>query len=716
MQALLFRERFAIFQGLDFVLGISGAHFIAGIFAGLLFLHKSKSQIGYQSIAYLIIGSFLLSFILTRLIGLFIDIPFGSPFSLLSAFIYSFLITFLPTFFQSYIVGIIQFNLQNANPPVSKQSNDTPEAAAFHPLHRLLLLINKVPPIQITALGYIVGSSFFSLALIKVNSSAIALFVCCLLSALTITKIKNKQKKIVLLISIAFLAIIGGKFSLNVDKALLKMSFKNSTIENISYSPYAQNVLINKNGQRFLFSNHIPILSLPDDKAINAQDFAHLSLLSHNNPQNILIISDASRYIPSALKYNADIDYLEPDESIQDILKHKRSDLFNDEKISFYSGIVAKDFIKDRQYDVIILGAAAPANLFLNSYYTQEFFAAAAKSLKKGGLLALSLPGTKAYPLFLIMELNASVIAALEKSFDFVNIIPAAAQNIIIASQDKPPLRVEIKNRLTKVQDETFVMSKYHIDDRMDSRKTAWTLLELAKIDKGHFANSDFHAHALIFDFLRRLSDRHPIETSLLKKGGQAFYVFFALAALAVFIRDKRKKTALMSGISSVWLSFVSIFLLQIQTGKILKFSGIFTALTLIGILAAAASEKFIFKQTLSSKALFYTDAAYLLWICAFFAALKFKLINPTVLFASALFTAFICALEIISLIKNKKASETPPSNDIQTMIFFAAGAWFAALFGGGYLILAMGFEKALIFVFLIRFLIFCFWADLKKH
>ena len=171
-----------------------------------------------------------------------------------------------------------------------------------------------------------------------------------------------------------------------------------------------------------------------------------------------------------------------------------------------------------------------------------------------------------------------------------------------------------------------------------------------------------------------------------------------------------------MSGISSVWLSFISIFLLQIQTGRILKFSGIFTALVLVGILAAAASSKFIFKRIFSSKALFYIAAAYLLWIFIFFAAFKLHFLNPTLLIFSALIMSFICALEIISLIKNKKASEALASNDAQIMIFFGIGSWIAALFGGGYLMLAMGFEKALIFVFLMRFLIFCFWADLKKY
>jgi hypothetical protein len=68
-------------------------------------------------------------------------------------------------------------------------------------------------------------------------------------------------------------------------------------------------------------------------------------------------------------------------------------------------------------------------NLYLNSYYTKEFFEAARKILNNNGFLALTLPGKKVFLLYLTSELNASVFKTLKENFNYVKIISFSGKN-----------------------------------------------------------------------------------------------------------------------------------------------------------------------------------------------------------------------------------------------------------------------------------------------
>ena len=64
--------------------------------------------------------------------------------------------------------------------------------------------------------------------------------------------------------------------------------------------------------------------------------------------------------------------------------------------------------------------------------------------------------------------------------FPYIQVIPGKT-NIMVASKSQMPFRLHIKKRLRKVEDETVVLSKYYVDERMDTQRTKWLNFQIKK-------------------------------------------------------------------------------------------------------------------------------------------------------------------------------------------------------------------------------------------
>lgn len=704
IQLLFFREIFPVFQGIDTIIGIIIAHimlsFALGLYAGSFFKKSKDHKKALLVFLYILIVLFFISFIFIRDLRNILNIYPGNGISLKLSFIYIFMAVFPVTFVQGIMANIIMFFIKSKN-------------------------INT--PVQFSFIyqgaGIIIASILYSLYISSMTGLKTVLLIIVLLMFISAFLIENEKQKVYI---IAFIAIalffINTDWIKSADKFFLSGNFKPCIIEDYEYSAYGQNVLAHKNNEYFFFENNNLIFSNPDNDIINSEDFGHIPVLHCEKPKNILIIGGGVKYIPMLFAYNSieRIDYVEPDIStIKFIIKNIKhiADIGNNEKINIHN-INTRQFIKntDIKYDLILIGLPLPVNLYLNSFYTKEFFELANEKLQTNGFLSLKLPGRMAFSSFIMAELNQSIMDAMQEVFSYVRIIPGS-QNILIASQKRMPYRLHIKKRLYEIQETTLVLSKYYLDDRMDTEKTRWLRNELAKVDKHNLLNSDKNPQGMILSMLYMQSGFSPYLSVFLDKILKYSYLAIIIIIIIFFLsKSIYKTTSFVCGASAVWLIFIALFALQTYSGQLYKLIGLGAAAFISGASLGMLYAKYIRKEIPLNKRMFDAELFFVIWILFWYILFKFSIINDIYIFAMLFGTGYVIGWEFSHLIKASKLIQENNAKKMTVYISAFIGGWFAAISGGTLLIISWGFEKSFIFILFLKFLIFCRWADIKRR
>jgi spermidine synthase len=701
IQLLFFREILPVFQGIDIVAGFFAAHtfitFAIGFYSAsiLKLQQKSKNTILLNVILLLILP--LLSFIFIRSIRTILNIPIGGGISLKTTFIYIFLAVCFINFFQ----GTLLFSL----------------------IHLIKTKYRKISLNNLffyQSIGFILCGITYSYLFYSFSGTKIILLFFMTLVISIFLLIKDKKSIVIVLTSlILFLSVFFSHWIIKIDKKILNKNFSNTFIEECTYSPYGQIILIQKNNEYHLLSNNILLFSSPDNNIIKSEDFGHIPILHHQNPKNILLIGGAVKYLPMLLEHKIDnIDYVETDNAITESIKHNIFHLgyvFNDKRVSIYNNN-AREFIKQKHknYDLILIGLPAPLNLYLNSYYTKEFFEISEKSLNKDGFLALMLPGKMVFAPSITTELNKSVIDSLYKVFKNVRIIPGS-NNIIIAAQNSMPYRMLIKRQLLKVQKTALVLSRHYIDDKMDTEKTNWFTTELEKIDDQDFLNTINNPQAAMLTLLYEQSSFSPYLSVFLDKISQYSYIIIA-GIIFIFFLSKSiyKTTAFACGSTAFWLNFTAVYTLQSYTGQIYQWLGLIISLFVLGLILGNVTSNKIFKHIALNKKTFLTELLFLILTGMWFVVCNNSNIIPLyiLLFASG----FTTGLEFSFISAISKLYHDKTESRLKIFLYGIFGVWISSLLGGGFLILSWGTEKSILFILFLKFLIFCRWADLKKR
>ncbi|MDR2772052.1 MAG: hypothetical protein LBB93_01125 [Elusimicrobiota bacterium] len=697
---LLFRESFAVFEANAFILGVMAAHFIFSLYLGYaavavkIFDEKLKKT--WLFFVALLLVVFIAAFCGIRSLRGFLNIQLGAMITLKNAFIYSFLFISLPVFLSA-VVSCLSLSLSRT------------QISAY----------KKISPTIYLFFGVLAGLVFYSLLLVSANGLAVVIFVSLvLITAFLIILKTQKLANTFLLILLGFLLSQPAHFIDRLDRKLLENNADGGVVEDYQYSAYGQNVLVSKNKEYTFLTNHIVGFSVPDNEIIISQDFGHIPMLHHSAPQKVLIIAGAMPLLSSILKYKVEsVDYVEADKAVIDIMMSSAflpPEIFDDKRLHIHSTPVRK-FMRDKKYDVIFIGAPQPLNLALNNFYTKEFFLDAKKTLSSDGFVAMKLIGSSSYSPALAMRFNASIIKALQDVYGFVYVIPDK-QNIIIASQTKMPARMQIKNRLAKIKEETLLLSNYYLDEAMDSEKVNWTNNELDKLKSDATENLDNSPSGMIFIVLQRQSRLSPLLSFFLQKAFDYSYFVFALPLVLFFvIKNICKETAFVSGLSTSGLFMISVFAAEIYTQQISKFAGVFAAIFMVGVFLSTIISKQIFKRKSLNFQILNVEGASLMLTIIYLVSFRFALINIGVLFVLVLAMSILFGVETIDVWESWKSSNLNKQGKNMLLLYSAIGGWLAALFGGGYMILALGFEQSFLLILIFRFIVFCRWADLRK-
>lgn len=699
LQIFFIREFIPLFHGSEFVFGIVLGHWLlSAAVANFLFQYfKRVRDFFSKSInsSVILIIFIILSFVFIRSINVFSSTDITVGISLKSLFCYSFIAVFPISFILNLLLNFLKQSFSN------------------------VLYRKKIKRYVCEAIGFVIGGTVFSFFLSDILTTSLLLIVVMLICFNLVYLCESIIVKIFYVVLLMVSCYLMCYHGFDIEKCVILNNYSENNIIDISYYKNIQNILTEKNGEYFLYKNGNCEFSLPSPDIFDEEDFAHLPILHHINPKNLLLIGGI-KYLPSIIKYDlGKIDFIEEDKSVLEITKqyiNKFNKVFGDKRINVYDSDARLLLEKSKEkYDVILIGTDIPLNTSINKLYTYEFFNIVKDKLTEDGFLALNLPGSMVYSPTLMFELNASVYFALKKVFPYIQIIPGRT-NIIVASLSKMPFRLHIKKRLRKVEKDTVALSKYYVDERMDTQKTKWLNFQIRKYDNEDIVNTDLNQKAMLLSTMYWQSAFSPFLMKFLRIVIEYSYFIILVAIILFFARRiKYSVTAFVSGASAMWLQFICFWGFQIYVGQIYQWFGLLTAVFMAGLVLGSLYSRHFQKYVALNKTFFSSEILYLLWILAFIVVIEYKMLNVYSLYALSFGVGAITGLEFSQLIKIFGIIKEGKNN---VRIFFAdaLGGAFASYVGGAFVIPVWGIEKALIFILFLKFLIFTWWQYDKKR
>ncbi len=249
-------------------------------------------------------------------------------------------------------------------------------------------------------------------------------------------------------------------------------------------SVYGNTAVIERGGEYTFFSNGIPAITVPTPDVAFVEEFAHLPLLHHPRPEEVLVISGgAGGVISEILKHPVTrVDYAELDPLVLELLKRFPTALTEAElgdprvHVHYRDGrLLLKE--TPRRYDMILVGLSDPQDLQINRFFTRQFFSLAGKRLKAGGILAFTVPGSLTYMGPELRDLNACILNTLRDVFPSVRVLPGDGANLMLASPSEQlgSCNVEcVEERFRQAAPAVRFLSAFQIRYRLDRRWSRW--------------------------------------------------------------------------------------------------------------------------------------------------------------------------------------------------------------------------------------------------
>jgi len=683
LQIFLLREIAPVFHGNEFTIGIVLAHWLFASAIANFTAHK-KLEIKDKTIAFFflcLIVATIFSFVFIRSVNLISPTSITDGFSLKFSLIFSLIVIFPVSFFINLIFSLFVTG--------SKFS-----------------ILNIFYNLGIIAGGIL--CSFYMSSFLTVT--IIAIIISIIFFNLTFLY-KNILLRILMFLCLCLTVYVSFNYADKFEKLTIHNNYKNAENVDVSYFANQQYVFTDTKGENAFYNNGVLTFDFPSSTVFEDEDFAHLAILHHTDPENLLLIGGI-KYLPSIIKYKInEIDYLEPDKAVIEKLRryvYVIDDVLKDERIHVYS-LNIRDYFKvnDKKYDVILIGVDLPINTNLNRFYTENFFEIARQHLTDDGFIALKLPGSPVYWDDLMSKLNSSVYNSLKNIFEYVQIIPGT-QNILVATKYKIPYRLHLKKRLKTVQSDTFVLSKYYVDERMDTQKTKWLKFQLEKASNAYITNTDKIQKSMIYSIMYWQSKFSPFLVKFLKTITNFSYVFFVIPVFLFFIpRHTHKITSFILGASDVWVQMVCFWAFQIYAGHIYKWVSMLIAIFIAGNILGIISCRF--NKPKVNKLFAQSETAYLLWIVLCIVTIKTNFLNWFNILIFLFGTGVLSGWQFEEILK----IYSHVRDNVSQMKIYASnslGGAFAAILGGAFLIPVWGIEKSLIFILFLKFLTFAWW------
>lgn len=610
-EILLLREFLIVFSGNEFSIGVILANWLILEAVGAFFLgrkaEKSHGQLeAFTAITILFSISLLVAVFLIRMLKGILGISIGESVGLLPIF-YSSLLILLPvsilhgTLFTFSCEIYARFSGQDAASAGRVYAGET-VGTVIGGIVCTYLLIPYLDTFQASA------------GLAALNA------VICLTLLAPYWKGGWRQQTTLALTgasALFFLVLTGQAEQLQHDS--IKKQWQSYNVVHYQNSQYGNICVIENEGQYTFFQDGIPsvIIPVPDIPAV--EEFVHLPLLAHPEPNDLLIVSGgAGGVIHEALKHPSirTIEYVELDPLLIDLFRKFPTALTQAEltdarvKIQHMDGRL---LLKTTQntYDVIFVGITEPSNLQTNRFFTRQFFSLVQERLNEGGILVLGLPGSLTYLNEELKDLNSSIFHTLKSVFPYVRVIPGDGTNLFLLSESEEISRLDkaqIIARLNQRKIETNMTIPWHIEQKLHPGWQGWFLNFVA--GSSQKINSDFspigvfysvsHWNALFAPSLRwffRLAEGLDLRVIGLPLVGALLLYLFFRSRNKSFLGPGIPLSILTTGFAGMIFSLVLTFAFQSIYGYVFSWIGLLVAFFMAGaaggaMLIAAALEK----------------------------------------------------------------------------------------------------------------------------
>jgi len=501
-QTILLREMLIIFSGNEFSIGIIIGSWVAweaiGAFLGGKISDRLREHGGLLSWLMLLFSiSFPLSVYLVRvakiLMGISPDMGVG-----VIEILYSSLVILLPTGFFHGMLFTVACAMYNR---ITEGASSSIGKIYFYEM-----------------LGTIVGGVLVSYIFIPtLNSFEIAIGVASLnalicLAMLLFSGITKKTLTViagfaVLVFSIVLLAGSGAD---KLHRESIAKQWAGKKVISYENSLY-QNIVVTRNQDQWTFyTDGIPVVTTPVPDIAFVEEFTHISLLSHPDPREILVLGGgAGGVIHEILKHPniRTVDYVEIDPQFLLTIKKFSTPLTNQElndKRLIPHYVDGRIFIKEtrRKYDAVLLGIAPPLTLQANRFFTQEFFKNIGKILSDQGVFSLSITGSTSYYSNELKNLNACIYGTIKSVFPHVFVVPGDF-NLFVASVTNHNAGISpmmLAQRMKERGVRTNLINQVHLDYRLQGDRLKWytSLVDIPRVP----ANRDFAPKGLYYNIL----------------------------------------------------------------------------------------------------------------------------------------------------------------------------------------------------------------------
>ena len=311
---------------------------------------------------------------------------------------------------------------------------------------------SKSKPIQkvyiAESLGMVAGGIFF-LGLVNFINSFSILVSISLISSILIFFYERKYINLSFVIIFSILLI----FSANIFQKNYKLHFIDQKILQTNESAYGRFDVTESNQQENYYWDGKVFANSQNQKI--AEEIINFVLLQHAQPERILLVGGLLAGYPSEIfKYNSikEVDYLEIDKNIIEFFQKNNREKFP--KLNLINADPVK-YIQEttKRYDIILIDVPAPNSMFLNRFYTYEFFQSLKQNLsKKQSLVAITLPNAANLMRKELAHLSSVVWFTFDKNFQNTIFLPAT-KSIFIGSRgnlitnDEKELIARLNNR-----------------------------------------------------------------------------------------------------------------------------------------------------------------------------------------------------------------------------------------------------------------------------
>lgn len=390
---------------------------------------------------------------------------------------------------------------------------------------------------------------------------------------------------IAVVLSIALSSPIG----LTLENVFLAWGYPGFSVAAVDTSPYGQTMTVERQGQRAVLHNDCSVFHSPVNVTLHHEELAAWGLLHAGRVESTLLIGGAE-ILPLFSRLGCQTVYAEPDpallRAIVEAAKYDTGSLFENPGIRL-ANTDGRALLErsSAEYDLLIISLPPPATVSQNRYYTEEFFKAAARSLRPKGTIILSLPGSQAPLDGHRARLAGSIVAAMRRSFPKVEVIPGETFFLVGLRSASPRSEALLVDRFNELGWSFEFLSDDYIKHRLEEKraKIAWS-------DIGVWgANRDYKPRALAPAIMLWQQAFSPswakVYDFMVRRAG---WLWLVLAAGLLWPRMRQGGAAFTSGAASMGLQALCLWGIQIKSGALYQWLGLGNALFMAGTAAGA--------------------------------------------------------------------------------------------------------------------------------